>query len=453
MSLTKLIQGKSFEQIAQGDFVYRHKPAPIFVKAKGAILEDVQGYRYFDAEAANGTASLGFDNTIITEAQKRIAQLPSIPSFCETEIRLKVAKRIASKLEKATGFPGRVAFELGGAQGIELAIKVVKANNPKKSQFVVFEGAYHGRSIFTSQLSASHRYRSLIGDWRIPVVRLPYPDFEQYHSGQDSQVFEEYALNQITRLSQMEVGGMANKKGKQDIAALVIEPILNAGGIVKPSNKYLETVVKTFQKLGALIVVDEIFCGFYRTGPLFGFQHYNFTPDIVVMSKAMTNGIAPLSCVWARNPYMFPKRFKPGSHSATFINNPLSLAIADTVLDRYDEWSNRNSTIQSLEESLNSIIRKIVKTSKLARSGYAIGGVGRVLLKKDIAGKIIEIGRTIARKKPIDNVHGIILASTGMAPNVIALNPPLNLTTKEITSMEKLLVRTFEEAENIKRNG
>ncbi|KKS98066.1 MAG: class III aminotransferase [Candidatus Gottesmanbacteria bacterium GW2011_GWA2_43_14] len=435
------------DYLAHGDFVYRHFPVPVFVKAEGPSLIDEQGYKYFAAEAANGTTSLGFDRTLISEAVGKSHKTPSIPSFCETDIRKKVASRLGRKMREITSKEGKIAFELGGAQGMELALKIAKVNT-KKSIFVVFEGGYHGRSVYTSQFSASHRYRSIMGDWRIPIVRLPYPDWEQSDSKNPNEYYE-HCLNTVSRLTSSEVGGMITRNGEPDIAAFVLEPLLNAGGIVKPDKKYMEELVRIFKKQKALIVLDEVFCGFYRTGKMFGFQHYDFIPDIVVMSKAITNGITPLSCVWAKNPLLSDENFPPGTHSATFINNPLALSAADSVLDRFENWKTRDSDLEYLEKSFIKIFTEIKNSSKLVKSVFALGGVGRLLLKDNIAGKILDIARTVALKKPVDGYHGIILASTGMASNVVALNPPLNLSKKEISSMGKLLISTFEKADKM----
>lgn len=434
--------------VAQGDFIYRHKPTPIFINAKRSTLEDNKGYRYLNADAANGTANLGFDASILKESWKKVEKIPSMPSFCETELRLQVAKRIANLFYKAIGERGKVAFELGGAQGVELAIKVVKSNQ-RKSQFVVFEGGYHGRSIFTSQLSASHRYRSFLGDWRIPVIRLPYPDSEYSAYYKDEKTFVNAALDFVDRITDGEIGGIVTNQGEADIAALIVEPVLNAGGIVKPPKLYLEAVVKRFRELGALIVVDEIFCGFHRTGPMFGFEHYDFIPDIVILSKALTNGLAPLSCVWARNPYMTPGRFPPGTHSSTFANNTLSLAIADTVLDRYMEWKNIRTDISLVEQRLSEMIKVVVKKFPWVKSGYAIGALGRVVLQKKIAGQINDLAMTIARNNPVKGFHGAILASTGLSPHILAINPPLTITQNELDALRILLIRTFMKAKNL----
>ncbi len=439
---------KKYNFLAQSDFVYRHSHVPVFVKAQGAILEDSEGLRYFCADAANGTSSLGFDKTILEEAVKKVNQISSIPSFCETKIRMRVAERLGKKIERVTGKKGKVAFELGGAQGIELALKMVKLNN-KKSQFVVFEGGYHGRSVYTSQFSASHRYRSLMGDWRIPIIRLPYPDYEQSGLQMDKTTWKKYYINRIEELVNNEYGGMSVRGQNQDIAAFIFEPLLNAGGIVKPEKEIIEYLVKKMKELGALIVADEIFTGFYRTGKMFGFQHYDISPDIIVMSKSITNGITPLSYIWIKEQYVKIKTIPPGTHSATFINQPLGLAIADTVLDRYDSWKTVNSDIRKLESSLNVIIKKIVQSSNLTVSGYVLGGVGRILLKGNFAGEILDIARTVCKTRPYRKVHGLILASTGMSPNIVAINPPLNLTSEDLEIFEHLLTRTFEKAASI----
>lgn len=407
-------------------------------------MEDSDGRRYFCAEAANGTTSLGFDPSIIKEALNKIQNLPSIPSFCETEIRLKVGDRLGRHIEQITNLRGKVAFELGGAQGIELALRIAKANNDT-SQIVVFEGGYHGRSAYTAQLSASHRYRAAMGDWRIPVIRLPYPDYEQSASPLSKTLWKKNYLSYLDMLTSKEVGGMLTK-GKQDITALIIEPILNAGGIVKPDKDLLEKIVEVFKKLGALIIVDEVFCGFHRTGPMFGFQHYSFTPDIIVMSKAITNGITPLSCVWARNPLLSSENFTPGSHSATFINQPFALAVADTVLSRFENWKTINQDIKKLQRALENMIRDVVKSSRHAQSGFALGGVGRILLKQNIASQILDIARTITWEKPVNGIHGLILASTGMASNVVALNPPLLHSLLDLKTLHTLLLLTFQKA-------
>jgi 4-aminobutyrate aminotransferase-like enzyme len=440
MSSTASTNGTSF--LARGDFVYRHPEVPTFVSAEGAILEDAEGRRYLDAEAANGTANLGFDSSIIHSAVTRLGGLPGLPSFCESALRLSVAERIARMMHEATGLPGRVAFELGGAQGVELATKVVRSNS-SCAQLVVFEGGYHGRSPFVSQLSGSDRYRRLNGGWRIPVYRLPYPDFEQGPFASDPAEALRVALFELDRLTTLEVEGLADGNGNHDVAALIVEPILNAGGIVRPAKKYFETLVSRFRDMGALIVIDEVFCGFHRTGPMWGFEHYDFRPDIVIGSKALTNGIVPLAFVWGRDPLMDEQHFRPGSHSATYQTTQVGLAVAAEVLDRYEAWQQPAHSLGLLEAALRSAVCNVVERHALARSSWTSGGLARILLSRPIAGRLLDRARSVARDAPVDGVHGLILASTGMAQNVVAINPPLTIRTDELTILSELLDRTF----------
>lgn len=431
--------------VAHGDFVYRHSNVPIIVRTEGAMLYDDQGRSFLAAEAANGTAGLGFDSSILEESMAKVRAIPAVPSFCETGLRRRVAGRICEMMYQATGIRGRVCFELGGAQGMELALKIARANS-EGSQYVVFEGGYHGRSAYTSQFSASHRYRKAVGDWRLPIVRLPYPDCEQCRFGQRRESCSHQCLSYLHTLTSAEFGGMATQVGKADVAAFVFEGVLNAGGIVKPDRQYLEGAASRFREMGAILVADEIFCGFYRTGKPWGFLHYDLVPDIVVMSKALTNGIVPLSCVWARADLMSDDAFPPGSHSATYLNYAMGLAVADTVLDRYSNWQTKEIDIAALESRLRQLVDNISSSSKRVISGMAIGGAGRLLLDAPIAGHINDIARTICEQNPIEGVHGAFLASTGMSPNVIAINPPLNIVLQHIDVLEELLDRSLRKA-------
>jgi len=433
--------------LARGDFVYRHSNVPIIVAATGSQLLDAEGRVYLAAEAANGTAGLGFDHTILEQSLEKVRALPAVPSFCETDLRRQVAHKICQLMYDATGERGRVCFELGGAQGVELALKVARANT-RGTQYVVFEGGYHGRSAFTSQLSASHRYRQATGEWRLPVVRLPYPDCEQCRFGTTRSSCSHQCVSYLQTLVSAEFGGMATRSGAPDIGAFIFEAVLNAGGIVRPDPTYLRSAIDTFRSLGSLIIADEIFCGFYRTGKTFGFLHFDVTPDIVVLSKGITNGIVPFSCVWAKSHLLDESVFPPGSHSATYLNYALGLAVADTVLDRYADWQGRESTIAALENRLIQLVKKVSSSSELVVSGMALGGVARLLLSAPVAGAVNDIARNVCMDAPVKGLHGAILGSTGMAPNVIAINPPLNIDLDYLDALEHILILSINGAKN-----
>lgn len=429
--------------LAHGDLVYRRGTVPRFVRAEGCLLEDDEGYLYLDAEACSGTASLGFDSDIVHKAADRVAHMPALPVFCESPLRQEVASALAARLEEATGRPGRIAFELGGAQGIEQALNVVRSNT-SRSQFAVLEGGYHGRSGLAAQLSAGHRLRRIYGEWRLPVVRLPYPDPDRKRFGETPDGFTASALAYVRQLASMEFAGVATPGHEPDVAALIIEPMLNAGGIVRPDPAYLLGVVEIFRSLGALIVVDEIYCGLHRTGPAWGFQHYpGLDPDIIVLGKAITNGVVAMTCVWAREPLMEPSHFPPGTHSSTFQTTPFGLAVAAEVLNRYDQWSDRDHQIAGVERGLQEMIDRVVELSPAAVSGWACGGLGRIRLADPQAPELAERALLIGRDDPVGGVSGLILSVPGMAPDVIGLAPPLTISDDEIKVLQTLLLRLF----------
>jgi 4-aminobutyrate aminotransferase-like enzyme len=422
-------QGGPPDFLGAGDFIYRSESVPRFVAGEGSRLKDADGKIYVDAEAANGTVALGYDAGILEEAARVTAAMPALPSFCESELRLEVAERLEAEVSRAVGAPGRVSFEVGGAQGIELAMKIVAANRGWGS-IVTLQGGYHGRSPFTGTLSASARYR-----WPIPVsageiVRLPYPDCERCPFGLARESCEEACVSYL-RFLETDQSGVP-----RDISALLFEPVLNVGGMAVPPAEYLRAAVSRFRASGALVVVDEIFTGFHRVGPRFGFEIHGLEPDIVVLSKALTNGAAGLSAVWAREPLLDPEHFPPGTHSSTFSGTPFMLAMVGGVLDRFVDRETWSTRVANLETSLHELVSDAAEAAPtMVESTEAHGAVARLLLRAPVAWDI----RTAA----LAASPGVLLASTGMAPDVIAMHPPLTIDAKDLAVVRDVLIRAL----------
>jgi len=422
--------------VGAGDLVYRTPPETRMVRAEGVWLWDAAGRPYLDAEAANGALSFGYDSSLVAEAARRCAGLPGLPSFCESEQRVAVLQRLNSRFEAAIGQQGRVSVELGGAQGIEMAMRIVAANRGR-GPVLVFEGGYHGRSPFTAHLSASNRYRAN-QPWPGPsVIRLPYPDCASCpHRVGDG--CNPACTAAVTRLGTNDLFGVPGPEAAEGVSALVIEPLLNVGGCVLPDPAHLRAVVEHARSLGALIVVDEIFTGMHRLGPEWGHQLHGITPDIVVASKALTNGITPLSAIWAREPLADPKVFPPGSHSSTFSGNPFAIATVDAVLDRWDSWPDPTARMAEYAAALDAALGRLASIDLVKRHSV-VGGLARVELRAPLA-MAVRSAATGASDRP-----RLLLASTGMAPHVIALHPPLTATADELAEMVDLLVAALEE--------
>jgi 4-aminobutyrate aminotransferase-like enzyme len=415
--------------LGAGDFVYRAGPVPRFVSGSGCRLRDSEGRTYVDAEAANGTLALGYDGELIEGVARTVAELPALPSFCESDLRLRVAERIEREVSRAAGAPGRVAFESGGAQGVELAMKIVAANKGW-GPVVTFAGGYHGRSPFTGALSASSRYRSPIPVGAGEVIRLPYPDADRPPFG---------AANGQTRLDYLDALRSDLSGVPAEVSALIFEPVLNVGGMALPSVDYLEAAATQFRQRGALVVVDEIFTGFHRVGPRFGFQLHGVSPDLVVISKALTNGVSGLSAVWAREPLLDESHFPPGTHSSTFAGTPLTLATADAVLSRFTDQRAWTTRVADLQERLTEIVAAAVaEVPEIVADGTAHGGVARLVLRQPVAWRV--------RNAALADSPGVLLASTGMAPDVVALHPPLTIGAEDLDIVGTVLLRALRSA-------
>lgn len=427
------------DALAAGDLVYRTPPDVRFVRAEGVRLYDSRGRSYLDAEASNGAAAWGYQSTILREAMLRSLELPALPSFCESELRVRVLERLARRFDAAVGLPGRIAVELGGAQGIEMAMRIVAANRGN-GPILTFQGGYHGRSPFTAHLSASARYRS-VQPWPGPdVVRLPYPDCGSCPHRPATGCNPACAAV-IERLGQNDVLGIPAVDAPTGVAALVLEPLLNVGGAVLPDSGHIRRVVDHVRSLGGLIVVDEIFTGLHRLGPEWGFQLHGIRPDIVVASKALTNGITPFSAVWAREPLASPATFPPGSHSSTFAGNPLALAVVETVLDRWDGWSDPRPEVEAKGAELAGALEKVRLRSNLITKVESVGLLVRVELTRPLASRIREVAAM-----PADG-EGLLIASTGMAPSTLLLHPPLVTSSEDLGTMVELLAAALETVE------
>ncbi|WP_328485578.1 aminotransferase class III-fold pyridoxal phosphate-dependent enzyme [Streptomyces zaomyceticus] len=420
-----------------GNLIYRADRVPRFVRAEGSYLESADGRRYLDAEAANGTVAWGYDKRILHDALAHCENLPALPSFCESDLRLDVLQRLERLFGEATGAPGRVELDLGGAQGMETALRIAfSAVGP--GTVVVFEGAFHGRSGVTGMLSCSPRYRELLAAWGLEVVRLPSPDCGRCpHAPAPDTACGKGCVAAATNWGS-ELSGVGGAGFARKVSAFVFESVQNVGGMCEPDPTLLRAAVDHARRNGAVVIADEIFTGMHRTGPRWGFQRSGVTPDVVVASKALTNGAAALSAVWARDPLAAPGTYRPGSHSSTYIGIPHALGVTRAVLDRWDAWADPTTDMELLAGLLTSRLKQLQTAHPDLVSGHqAFGAAARLVLTGDHAPELRSLCLTA------DPDVGLVVASTGMAPDVINIHPPLVVEERDLDVMTAVLDRAL----------
>jgi 4-aminobutyrate aminotransferase-like enzyme len=192
-----------------------------------------------------------------------------------------------------------------------------------------FEGGYHGRTLGASAITSSYRYRRRYGHFGDRAQFVPYPYCFRCPYGKRREDCGLYCVDQFARLFETEYHGVYDlKTGQCEFAAFYVEPVQGTGGYVVPPPGYFEKLKGVLDQHGILLVDDEIQMGIYRTGKLFSIEHFNVTPDVIVFGKALTNGLNPLSGIWAREDLIDPEIFPPGSTHSTFASNPLGTAAA-----------------------------------------------------------------------------------------------------------------------------
>jgi len=316
-----------------GDTVHYQNPPKVFASCDGVFLIDAEGRRYLDLQMSYSAVNFGYRNPRLEIVLKRqIEVLPQLaPQYLHRE-RVLLAKELAERIEPLFGV-GRLHFEVGGAQAVETALKLVRNACNGKSLVFAFEGGYHGRTLGASAISSSYRYRRRWGHFGDRAQFIPFPYCFRCPYGKKPEDCGLFCVDEFARLFDSEYHGITDATdGSSEFAAFFVEPIQGTGGYVIPPAGYFQALKKVLDKRNILLVDDEIQMGFYRTGTLWAIENFGVSPDIIIFGKSLTNGLHPLSGVWARDPLMDPHNFPPGSSHATFANHPLGTAPALEVM-------------------------------------------------------------------------------------------------------------------------
>ena len=430
-----------------GDTVHYVDPPKIFRRCEGSYLYDSAETPYLDLQMWYSAVNFGYANKRLNDVLKRqIDELPQVASQYLHPTRVELAKAIALDMQSKFGLRGRAHFNVGGAQAIEDSLKIVRNARNGKSLMFAFEGGYHGRTLGASAITSSYRYRRRYGHFGERAMFIPFPYPFRRPKGTTPEEYADACVRQFERLFESEYNGVWDPKAKQaEFAAFYIEPIQGTGGYVIPPKNFFRDLKRVLDKFGILLVVDEIQMGFWRTGKLWSIEHFGVTPDVLVFGKALTNGLNPLSGLWAREELISPEVFPPGSTHSTFNSNPLGTALGVEVLRMGREMEYERTVppkgayfLEGLRE-LQSRHREIGDVDGLGLAlraeictddGYT---PNRALLDKMVD---IGLGAELSHR---GKRMGLVLDVGGWYKNVITFAPSLNITREEIDTALSLL--------------
>jgi 4-aminobutyrate aminotransferase-like enzyme len=422
-----------------GDTVHYADPPKFFARCEGSWLFDAAGTPFLDLQMWYSAVNFGYANPRLNNALKRqIDTLPQLASQYLHPTKVELAKRIADDAERKWGQRGRVHFNVGGSQSIEDSLKLVRNAKGGKGLMFAFEGGYHGRTLGASAITSSYRYRRRYGHFDRAHF-LPFPYHFRGPKGMSKEEYGEHCVAQLERLFESEYQGVWDPRaGECEYAGFYVEAVQGTGGYVIPPRNFFKGLKRVLDRYGVLLVVDEIQMGFYRTGKLWGIEHFGVAPDVLVFGKALTNGLNPLAGLWAREELINPGVFPPGSTHSTFASNPLGTAVGletMTMLAETDYESMVMAKGATFLEGLRDLQRRHPEIGDVDGLGLALRAeiceADGFTPNKKLVDRMVDLGLAGAlehKQRPV----GLVLDIGGYYKNVITFAPSLHITDEEI---------------------
>ena len=299
--------------------VWTHLSDVVVERAEGVYVYTSDGRRYLDFTSGIGVANTGHCHPkVVAAAQAQIAKVihAQINVYYHQPIFDLVT---ALKPVVPTGLD-TFFFSNSGAEAVEASIKLARQTTGKPN-VIVFQGSFHGRTVATMSCTTSKtiyrlRYQPLMAG----VFVAPYP--YAYYYGWEPEQTSRWCLKQLRHL-------LVTQTDPSETGAVLIEPVLGEGGYVPPPPSFLPGLRQICDEHDILLIIDEVQSGFGRTGKFFGLEHFDVTPDVMVMAKGLGSGF-PISGIAARRELM--ERWVPGSHGGTYGGNAVACAAATATV-------------------------------------------------------------------------------------------------------------------------
>jgi len=398
----------------------------IWERAKDVYVWDADGKKYLDLTAAFGVAAAGHANPrVVTAGQKQMARLLHAMGDVHPHARKAELARDLSRItfERWSNGKksGKVIFGNSGFEAVESAFKTAMLATGKRG-VIAFEGAYHGLGY--GALNATHR-----NFFRNPFhfQLREFANFVPFPKKNTDLAAVEWSIRHLFR--------------REWIGAILVEPVQARGGINIPPKEFLPLLRKLCDEYGALLILDEIYTGFGRTGKWFACEHTGVMPDLICLGKALTGGF-PLSACIGRADLMdtaWPASRGEAIHTSTFLGHPVGCAMALAQIKEIEKLELPERSAESGKFLIGELQSKI-SNPKLQIAVRGLGLMAGVELR-------LSDGRpaTDAAMQAIKTMlqRGFILLPEGEYGNVISFTPPLTITkaqlAKAVAELQKVL--------------
>lgn len=388
---------------------HNYHPLPVVLdRGEGVFVWDVEGKRYYDFLSAYSAVNQGHSHPKIVGALVEQAQKLALTSRAFYNSKL---GEYEQKITSLFGFD-KVLPMNSGAEAVETAVKLarkwsyeVKGISENAAKIIVCENNFHGRTTtivsFSNDPDANQNY----GPFTPGFIKIPYND-----------------LTALEEVLNREAG---------NIAAFLVEPIQGEAGVYVPDENFLKNASELCKKHNVLFIADEVQTGIARTGKLIACHHENVQPDILILGKALSGGMYPVSAVLANDEIM--NVIKPGQHGSTFGGNPIACAVAVAALDVVSD-EKLSERAEELGQIFRAEINKLIEKTDLITKVRGKGLLNAILIN-DTPESSTAWNLCLQLKE-----NGLLAKPTH--GNIIRLAPPLVITEEQLLDCVKIIEKT-----------
>jgi len=391
---------------------HNYHPLPVVLnRGEGVHLWDVEGKKYYDFLSAYSAVNQGHCHPKIIKALvDQSSKLTLTSRAFHNDVLGQYEKFITSFFGYDKVLPMNTGVE-GGETAVKLARKwgyEVKKIPKDAAKIVFVEGNFWGRTLGAISSSTDSSSTNGFGPFMPGYEIIPYDDID----------------------------ALKASLSDPNVAAFMVEPIQGEAGVVVPSDDYLISAYNLCKVKNVLFIADEVQTGIGRTGKMLCCDHHGFKPDILILGKALSGGVFPVSAILSSNEIMLT--IKPGEHGSTFGGNPLGCQVAIAALEVVrDEGLVKNA--ECLGGIFRDEINKYIKTSNIARIVRGKGLLNAIVINdSEDSDTALNICKSMCSKgllaKP---THG----------NIIRFAPPLIITEDQLLSALSIIKETLKEFE------
>ncbi|MCL1675258.1 ornithine--oxo-acid transaminase [Elizabethkingia meningoseptica] len=408
--MTEIKNSEYFIELEEKHGAHNYHPLPVVLdKGEGVFVWDVEGKKYYDFLSAYSAVNQGHSHPKIVEALVNQAKTLALTSRAFYNSKL---GEYEQKITSLLGFD-KVLPMNSGAEAVETAVKLarkwsyeVKGIAENAAKIIVCENNFHGRTTtivsFSNDPDANQNY----GPFTPGFIRIPYNDIA--------------ALEDVLN------------KEAGNIAAFLVEPIQGEAGVYVPDEGFLKKSSELCKKHNVLFIADEVQTGIARTGKLIACHHEDVQPDILILGKALSGGMYPVSAVLANDNIM--NVIKPGQHGSTFGGNPIACAVAMAALDVVQD-EKLSERAEELGQLFRNEIEKLIGETDLITKVRGKGLLNAILIN-DSPESSTAWNLCLALKE-----NGLLAKPTH--GNIIRLAPPLVITEEQLKDCVEIIRKTI----------